>query len=564
MLSLSAGWFLALLLCIPPLFSVAPFRYNADFGACAPHFASSASSLWYAIIFTAVTLIVPAVLIIGCNIKVLMIARYHRHRIASAIYEVTLSAQVTITHQRNPFFVPISTPPKIRSRSPLNSVLQLIGSVLFMYSPYYVTILWNSSIASIFNGSVPISMEAPSVLVTVAGCLLACSPCVNGLLYGVKSKIMRKTFQNYWRKQKTKSEIVQEIQARTPSTCGSRRPSLSTLAVFNRPIPQRRLSETFFDHEKPLMKRIASENSWRPSSLTFADLNESPALSPSAMTADDAPTLPHTSSCNTLQIPTKVINDETDLGTSEADRQQLAEMKNSFRPHGCSGAPIVTSYHSGSSHHQHTSHKTSLTSATSALLHKMLRIEIRDDAPVAHHPSQSQNDDSLILRSPRILITRAYSEDDNHIEVPSSKTTNDFQSVAYTWPTAFKEAVDASDDEETAEDYSRLLAAAAASMSASNSTTLSDVTVFRPYCSMDEPFENGENRRRLAHISDDQQLMLSSWPPAHCKALHSTSAKITKATKNPWGETIKEQSSEQLAPSPEPFQEQIRQNDIFL
>lgn len=561
-------------MCIPPILFIAPFRYNADLGACAPHFPSSPSSLWYAIVFTAVTLIVPIILIIGCNIKVLMIARYHRHRIASAIYEVTLSAQVTITHQRNPFFVPISTPPKIRARSPFASVLQLIGSVLFMYCPYYVTILWNSSIASLVSGSVPISVEAPSLLVTVAGCLLACSPCVNGLLYGVKSKIMRKTFQNYWRKQKTKSEIVQEIQARTPSTCGSRRPSLSTLAVFNRPIPQRRLSETFFDHEKPLMKRIASEISWRPSSLTFADLNESPAASPIAAAGDAAVAIPHTSSCNTLQIPTKVANDETDLGTSDADREQLAELKNSFRPGGSSAAPSVTSYHSNSGQHK--------TSLTSALLHKMLRIEIRDDVTTEayHQPlPQSTHDDSLILRSPRILITRAYSEDDHQhrIEAHSHDTQSaqDLQTVAYTWPatiTGNNEAPEVSDDEETADDYSRLLAAAASSMSASNSTTLSSVSAFRPFCSLDEPHgDGGVENRHLGETPDDQQFLLSSWPPttAHSKTHPLESSRNAMHSTNIWGDLVIGGAAESVvvaerSSSPDVFQEQLRGTDIYL
>lgn len=56
-------------------------------------------------------LLLPTVLVTVCNLRVLGIARYHRHRIASAIYEVTLSAQVTITHQRNPFFIPSVTSP---------------------------------------------------------------------------------------------------------------------------------------------------------------------------------------------------------------------------------------------------------------------------------------------------------------------------------------------------------------------------------------------------------------------------------------------------------------------
>lgn len=82
-----------------------------------------------------------------------MIARYHRHRIASAIFEVTLSAQVTITHQRNPFFVPTITSPdsgyvKIRGTSAIYSVLQIVGSFLLLYTPYYIMILWESTIAS--------------------------------------------------------------------------------------------------------------------------------------------------------------------------------------------------------------------------------------------------------------------------------------------------------------------------------------------------------------------------------------------------------------------------------
>lgn len=82
-----------------------------------------------------------------------MIARYHRHRIASAIYEVTLSAQVTITHQRNPFFVPTVTSPnsggpRVRSRSAVYSVFQIVGSFLCLYSPYYIIILWESTLGS--------------------------------------------------------------------------------------------------------------------------------------------------------------------------------------------------------------------------------------------------------------------------------------------------------------------------------------------------------------------------------------------------------------------------------
>ena len=85
-------------------------------GCCAPNFSGDKfidpqlTSI-YGVIYSTFGLILPALLVTICNLRVLGIARDHRHRIASAIYEVTLSAQVTITHQRNPFFMPAITAP---------------------------------------------------------------------------------------------------------------------------------------------------------------------------------------------------------------------------------------------------------------------------------------------------------------------------------------------------------------------------------------------------------------------------------------------------------------------
>lgn len=445
-----------------------------------------------------------------------MIARYHRHRIASAIYEVTLSAQVTITHQRNPFFVPMAGP-KLRSRSPVASVLQLIGTFLAMYCPYYITVLWNSSVAAMYSGNVPKSLEVNRYLVFAAATLLACSAFVNGLLYGVKSKIMRKTFQNYWRKKKTKSEICQEIQARTPSTCGSRRPSLTTLGVFNRPIPQRRLSETLGDTNRPLMKRIASEISWRPNSLVFADLAESPTV-----------TIPHTSSCNTLQIPSR---DDNELGT-EAEQDHYTDVRNSFRlsrhsnprlaangngnVHAAGGLNIsIPSYHS----------KSTLSTATTALLHKVLRIEIKgdinsvDDDEFMYH-------DSLIRRSPRILITRAYSEESQPVTPPllpvltdsnlPHQCSHDDETQTFTFPTASNGTTAKicdtddeyeDDDANEVEEMNYMQAICfGSSDSASNSTVLSNMST-RRFSSLEE-----QPNYLITDSDPTEEQMLLSWP----------------------------------------------------
>lgn len=448
-----------------------------------------------------------------------MIARYHRHRIASAIYEVTLSAQVTITHQRNPFFVPMAGP-KLRSRSPVASVLQLIGTFLAMYCPYYITVLWNSSVAAMYSGNVPKSLEVNRYVVLAAATLLACSAFVNGLLYGVKSKIMRKTFQNYWRKKKTKSEICQEIQARTPSTCGSRRPSLTTLGVFNRPIPQRRLSETLGDTNRPLMKRIASEISWRPNSLVFGDLAESPVVA-----------IPHTSSCNTLQIPSR---DDNELGT-EAEQDHYTEVRNSFRlsrhsnprlaANGsgnvqAAGGPNITipSYHS----------KSSLSTATTALLHKVLRIEIKGDIKSVDEDEFIYHD-SLIMRSPRILITRAYSEESQSVTPPMlpvlatdsnlthQRSHDDDETQTFTFPTASNGTtakISDTDDDEYEDDeaneggetsYMQAICFGS-SNSASNSTVLFNMPT-RRFSSLEE-----QPNYLIPDTDPTEDQMLLSWP----------------------------------------------------
>lgn len=97
---------------------------------------------------------------------------------------------------------------------------------------------------------------------------------IPGYLYGLKNKGLKKAFMNYWRKKQTKNEVNHEIQARTPSTCGSRRPSLTPFGLFARhPSVSRRMSETLIDVNKSLksphkskIKRITSELMWRPSS----------------------------------------------------------------------------------------------------------------------------------------------------------------------------------------------------------------------------------------------------------------------------------------------------------
>ncbi|EDO63626.2 AGAP000854-PA [Anopheles gambiae str. PEST] len=221
--------------------------------------------------------------------QVLMIARYQRNRIASAILEVTLSAQLTITHQRNPFFVPSATgagpagsgpvaeckpyTQASNQNNPAANVIQLVGSAILFHCPYYLVILWNSVLPFVGNG-----WRTPALLLNLASFLLLLSPTINAILYGVRSKIVRRSFRNIWRKQKQKIEIHYEIQARTPSTCGSRRPSLSGTQFQQQQLQQQ---------QQPLLLAFAAETS-RPGS---ADTRSEVGLEPPDGGSLEAPSL---------------------------------------------------------------------------------------------------------------------------------------------------------------------------------------------------------------------------------------------------------------------------------
>lgn len=341
-----------------------------------------------------------------------MIARYHRHRIAAAIFEVTLSAQVTITHQRNPFPLPFEAiPPKLRSRSPLSTVFQIVGSFLLLYCPYYAQVMWNSTTAAMNNGVIPLRLELPCSVAVIPATLIQLSVLVNAIIYGIKSKVMRKAVQNYWRKKKTKNEISNEIQARTPSTCGSRRPSLNALAIFQRPLSQRRLSETFIDinqatnENRPRMKRIASEMSWRPLTLQF----------------DGSPTepMPYSSSTNTLRIPG---NDSDENSAVSSEREQLKHLRNSIQS-------SMRSYQRKSiaMPSMPTSSSRSSLNVASVFLQKVFRIDF-DNYKRNHRTHEPLSP----LRSPQILITSVQSDDSDQTMQSSPVRINEVKQQSLT------------------------------------------------------------------------------------------------------------------------------------
>ncbi|XP_057321857.1 uncharacterized protein LOC130665464 [Microplitis mediator] len=312
-LGLVGAWIGAFILCLPPFSGlIAPYKYSQDFGCCIPAFTNETwtiAGVIYTSVYLFVGLVLPAILITACNIRVLGIARYHRHRIASAIYEVTLSAQVTITHQRNPFFIPTVTspsaggPPKFHSAA--STVMQLVGSVYLLYFPYCGIILWEACTAASHS-----RLHLHPRFASLASLLLASSPPINGLLYGLKSRTIRRSVQNYWRKKVTKSELQQEIQARTPSVAGSRRPSGSgPVSLFPFPPLQRRLSEALLN----LGTNSRAGGGFESGNIGAFNCNR---LQPAA-------------SCNTLRVPTSESSESNRLVRTSASTASLMGYRDS-------------------------------------------------------------------------------------------------------------------------------------------------------------------------------------------------------------------------------------------
>jgi len=84
--------------------------------------------------------------------------------------------------------------------------MQLVGSLYLLYFPYCGLILWEACSAGNQH-----RLHAHPRLASLASLLLACSPPINGLLYGLKSQTLRRSVQNYWRKKATKSELQQVV-----------------------------------------------------------------------------------------------------------------------------------------------------------------------------------------------------------------------------------------------------------------------------------------------------------------------------------------------------------------
>ena len=229
---------------------------------------SQQDSFWWKVhllFSTILTIFLPISLITVCNLRILTIANYQRHKIANAIFEATLSAQVAITHQKNPYampffyqFSPNALEVRRKSKKATFVVFELIIIVVVLYLPYYIFMIWltfylNEQNTKFWKNEQ--RLDYLNMAIFTVQYIILLSPTINACLYGLNNKTIKENLKNIWRKKKTKIELLHEIQNRTPSTSGSRRPSLTD----NLNIPQLAPSNLLHLQQKPILNRQLSD-----------------------------------------------------------------------------------------------------------------------------------------------------------------------------------------------------------------------------------------------------------------------------------------------------------------
>lgn len=196
----AVSWFLGSVLALPPFIGICRYDYRDARLYCAASCRSgNILETSYVIIYTILSVILPLLIILISNLHILMIARYHRHRIVSAIYEVTLRAQATVTHQRNPCYLS-----KFKGRSAFLTILQLVGSLTVFTLPYFIVLVWEV---------LSCSLAEPNLVATVS-ILLTCMPPINAYVYGVKSRVLRQTLKILLQRHLYKQEATREVRRR--------------------------------------------------------------------------------------------------------------------------------------------------------------------------------------------------------------------------------------------------------------------------------------------------------------------------------------------------------------
>ncbi|CAG2107043.1 unnamed protein product, partial [Medioppia subpectinata] len=202
-------WICLLSFIIPPFMGCCGYRFLTSYSGCVVICSRTQESYleFYYMVFHLSAFIAPVIVITVCNAHIATIAHNHRHRIVSAIYEITMRAQATVTHQSSPSYLF-----KYKGRHAFLAILQLVGSLIFLTFPYYTIYAYKSFANKPYD----------NYWTSVSTLILSFTPIFNGYVYGVKSKALRKTFkrllQRYLYEQQASIEIDRRLSLRSQSS----------------------------------------------------------------------------------------------------------------------------------------------------------------------------------------------------------------------------------------------------------------------------------------------------------------------------------------------------------
>lgn len=246
--ALMAVWIGSLSLASPPLFAVSAvggYGYMGSVSACSylppqqalPSAADSRSPATAAVIYVTfvvtIGFLLPFSVVAHCYFRIYHVARWHRRRIAAmtaVVNVITLSVgvpMVTRGLQQQPAVgsnqqellvengsaqaAPDGSAPEtggtgesVRGRrkwkysSSTRALITVLGSFLLCYAPYYVLQLASACLALVSFGvrsASDVLVPSPAV-VAVADLLLLASPLANALVYGMRNRVLVKSFRS--------------------------------------------------------------------------------------------------------------------------------------------------------------------------------------------------------------------------------------------------------------------------------------------------------------------------------------------------------------------------------
>ena len=131
-------WVLVLFSSVPPLLGVCPLssEYSSGHPACGPVFTSSQV---YPVIHVVVGVVIPLSLMIGWNMRIVSIAKYHQYRIANVLLKMTFS-QLNMTANERRRQEQSTALKRFQGFNAVITLSQLIGTLILFYSPFYIKV----------------------------------------------------------------------------------------------------------------------------------------------------------------------------------------------------------------------------------------------------------------------------------------------------------------------------------------------------------------------------------------------------------------------------------------